>query len=101
MKKRFYFPISAIFLVAITGCSQNSDMKAVETKPVIQNCVPEAAAKLVGKTELSEAEIKAITQAEIVRMVAPDQPVTMDYRMNRVTVVIDPKTRIIVQASCG
>ena len=67
----------------------------------MQNCVPESAAQLVGKTGLSETQIKTITRAEIVRMVAPGQPVTMDYRMNRVTVVVDPKTKIILQASCG
>ena len=67
----------------------------------MQNCVPESAAQLVGKTDLSETQIKALTRAEIVRMVAPGQPVTMDYRMNRDTVVVDPKTKIILQASCG
>ena len=67
----------------------------------MQNCVPESAAQLVGKTGLTETQIKALTRAEIVRMVAPGQPVTMDYRMNRVTVLVDPKTKIILQASCG
>ena len=67
----------------------------------MQNCVPESAAQLVGKTGLTETQIKALTRAEIVRMVTPGQPVTMDYRMNRVTVVVDPKTKIIIQASCG
>ena len=67
----------------------------------MQNCVPESAAQLVSTTGLSETQIKALTRAEIVRMVAPGQPVTMDYRMNRVTVLVDPKTKIILQASCG
>ncbi len=55
-----------------------------------QNCVPESTAQLVrGTTALTETQIKALTRAEIVRMVAPGQPVTMDYRMNRVTVLVE------------
>lgn len=37
----------------------------------------------------------------MVRMVAPGQPVTMDYREERVTVTVDPATKKVVQASCG
>ncbi len=33
------------------------------------------------------------TKSEIVRKVAPGQPMTMDYRSNRVTVTIDPATK--------
>ena len=33
--------------------------------------------------------------------VAPNQPVTMDYRENRVTVTIDPSSKKILNASCG
>ncbi len=37
----------------------------------------------------------------MVRLVQPGQPVTMDYREDRVTVTVDPKTNKVVQASCG
>jgi hypothetical protein len=63
--------------------------------------LPEEAQKLVGKTGLSEAQIKQLTKSEIVRSVQPGQPVTMDYRDNRVTVSIDPVSKKITHASCG
>ena len=65
------------------------------------HCLPEEAQKLVGKTGLSEAQIKQLTKSEIVRSVQPGQPVTMDYRDNRVTVSIDPVSKKITHASCG
>ena len=64
-------------------------------------CVAEEAKRLVGKSNLTEANIKALTKAQTVRMVKPGQPVTMDYRAERVTVTVDPKTNQIIQASCG
>ena len=64
-------------------------------------CVPEQAAALVGQSGLTEAQIKQKTSAHIVRLVQPDQPVTMDYREDRVTVTINPKDNKVVQASCG
>lgn len=65
-------------------------------------CVAEEAKKLIGKSgSLPQSEIKQRTQAKIVRSVHPSQPVTMDYRADRVTVTIDPNSNKIVQASCG
>ncbi|BCU64680.1 hypothetical protein F941_01701 [Acinetobacter bouvetii DSM 14964 = CIP 107468] len=64
-------------------------------------CLPEEAQKLVGQSGLTAAQIKQLTHSEIVRIVAPNQPVTMDYLDNRVTVMIDPVTHKISQASCG
>lgn len=66
-----------------------------------KKCIAEQAATLVGQAKLSDEQIKAISAAEIVRRVGPNQPVTMDYRENRVTVLIDPETQVIGQASCG
>lgn len=65
------------------------------------NCVAEEAQKLVGQSGLTDDQIKQKTQSEIVRKVAPGQPMTMDYRTNRVTVTIDPATKKITQATCG
>lgn len=65
------------------------------------NCSAEDAKRLVGQSKLSEAQIKALSKAQIVRMVQPGQPVTMDYRVERVTVTIDPKTQKITAATCG
>ena len=65
------------------------------------NCSAEDAKRLIGQSKLSEAQIKALSKAQIVRMVQPGQPVTMDYRVERVTVTIDPKTQKITAATCG
>jgi len=65
------------------------------------NCVAEQAQKLVGQSGLTDDQIKQKTQSEIVRKVAPGQPMTMDYRTNRVTVTIDPNSKKITQATCG
>ncbi|WP_374668502.1 I78 family peptidase inhibitor [Acinetobacter sp.] len=64
-------------------------------------CQSEAANKLVGQSKLSESQIKQLTGAEIVRSSAPGQPLTMDYRENRVTVTVDSATGKIIRASCG
>lgn len=64
-------------------------------------CVAEEAAKLVGQTGLTDEQIKQSTKAQVIRRVAPNQPVTMDYREDRVTVTIEPVTKIIIQANCG
>lgn len=65
------------------------------------NCVAEEAQKLVGQSGLTDDQIKQKTQSEIVRRVTPGQPMTMDYRTNRVTVTIDPATKKITNANCG
>ena len=64
-------------------------------------CLADEAQKLIGQSGLSEEQIKQKTKAEIVRSVGPNQPVTMDYRENRVTVTIDPQTKKISNANCG
>lgn len=87
--------------VALTACANNPEQMPSQQPNTMTSCIADEATKLVGQTGLSEAVIKAKTNAEIVRMVAPGQPVTLDYRLERVTVVTDPQTKIIVQASCG
>ena len=64
-------------------------------------CIADQATALVGQSNLTEAQIKQKTQAQIVRMVEPGQAVTMDYREERVTVTVDPTSKKIIQASCG
>ncbi|WP_445206314.1 putative hemolysin [Acinetobacter sp. KS-LM10] len=64
-------------------------------------CVPEEAKRLIGQSNLTGAQILEKTKAKQLRSVQPNQPVTMDYRSDRVTVVTDPKSKKIVQASCG
>lgn len=64
-------------------------------------CNADKAKALVGKLDLTDQNIQQFTQSEIVRRVASGQPVTMDYRENRVTVTVDPVSKKITQASCG
>ena len=64
-------------------------------------CVADEAQKLVGQSGLSDDQIKQKTKSEIVRRVGPNQPVTMDYRENRITVTIDPQSKKIISANCG
>lgn len=55
----------------------------------------------IRQSGLTDEQIKQVSRAQIVRNIAPGQPVTMDYRENRVTVVTDPSTKKIVKVSCG
>lgn len=64
-------------------------------------CVADKAKTLIGQAKLTEDQIKAISQAQIVRLVKPGQPVTMDYRVERVTVTVNPINKKIIQATCG
>ena len=64
-------------------------------------CIADEATKLIGQSGLTEEQIKQKTKSEIVRSVGPNQPMTMDYRENRVTVTIDPRSKKITQATCG
>ncbi|WP_376746313.1 I78 family peptidase inhibitor [Acinetobacter schindleri] len=87
--------------LTLTACANTPDGVSSQQQNNIKSCISEEATKLIGQKNLSETAIKAKTKASIVRVVAPDQPVTLDYRAERITVVTDPKTKIIVQASCG
>ncbi|OTG83288.1 hemolysin [Acinetobacter sp. ANC 5054] len=65
------------------------------------NCEPELAKILIGQKNLTELQIQQISKASIVRIVKPGQPVTMDYRVERVTVSVNPINKVIMNASCG
>ncbi|TXJ07353.1 MAG: DUF333 domain-containing protein [Acinetobacter sp.] len=64
-------------------------------------CLPEQAQTLIGQSALSDEQIKHISKAEIVRRIAPNQPMTMDYRENRVTIMLEPVSEKITNATCG
>lgn len=64
-------------------------------------CAPDEAQKLIGQTGLTNDQIKKVTKSELIRNIAPGQPVTMDYRENRITITIDPTSKKIINASCG
>lgn len=64
-------------------------------------CDPVAARALVGQPKPTDEEAKERTGATIIRQIAPGQPVTHDFRDNRVTLETDPTSRRVVGATCG
>lgn len=64
-------------------------------------CDAESAAKLVGKVDLTDTQIKQATHATLIRRIKMGQPVTMDYRIERITLTVDPATKKVLQATCG
>lgn len=63
-------------------------------------CRSSDAAALVGRGRISDDEAKRLTGATLVRQIAPGDPVTSDFRVERVTIETDPATGKIVSASC-
>ncbi len=64
-------------------------------------CRPEAAASLVGKPRVTDAQAMQLTGATMVRQIKPGDAVTMDFRQERVTVETDAGTGKITRAMCG
>ena len=87
------------------GYCHFADGRVVEEWALIRakkiECIAEEAQKLVGQIVPSDAEIQQKTQSTIVRRVAMNEPVTMDYRFDRITLVVDPISQKITHASCG
>lgn len=84
---------SAAFLAACSTTA--SDAPATTSK-----CRSDAAAMLVGHAAPDDAQVKQRTGAELIRRIAPGDPVTHDFRENRVTLAVDPAGKV-VQAVCG
>jgi hypothetical protein len=51
--------------------------------------------------KVTDAEAMRLTGATIVRQIRPGDPVTMDFRPERITIETDGKTGRIVRAYCG
>lgn len=87
------------------GYCHLADGRVIEEWALFQlkstECVAEEAKKLVGQIASSDESLQAKTHAKIVRRVAPDQAMTMDYRSDRLTVVVAPSSNRIISASCG
>ncbi|MCV9945121.1 I78 family peptidase inhibitor [Rhizobium sp. BT-175] len=79
---------------ALVACSAGS-------KVPNGRCDPVAARTFVGQAKPTDEEAKQRTRATIVRQIAPGQPVTHDYRDNRVTLETDPASGRVVGATCG
>ena len=90
-----------IAAVTLTACAGTPDTEIVHKPEMMKQWVAESAAKLTRTTLLSAAAIKSKTNSEVVRLVAPGQPITKDYHPGRVTVIADPQTQTILKAFCG
>ncbi|WP_216936807.1 MULTISPECIES: I78 family peptidase inhibitor [unclassified Acinetobacter] len=99
---KIIYNLSLILAAAtLTACAGTPETEVVQKPEMMEKCVPESAAKLAGMKLSSEADIKSKTNSEIVRLVAPGQPITKDYHPGRVTVIADPQTQTILKAFCG
>jgi len=103
------FIASGFLLIALCACSNyQSDVDQVserktdnQAQDTLHECLPLRAKELVGRTDLSDQEIKKITNSEILRYARVGETVTEDYRPNRVTVIRALNTKKIIDASCG
>ena len=89
----------ATLALALSGCETLQGKETATEK--FSECVADQAAKLVGQNDMSDAQLKKLTKAHIVRKIGPNGAITMDYRVERVTVVVDPASQKIIRASCG
>ena len=64
-------------------------------------CNQDFANKLVGKYNLTDKQILRLSQVSIVRRIGPNSTITKEYALARVTVTINPKTKVILKAQCG
>ncbi|USP42116.1 I78 family peptidase inhibitor [Acinetobacter sp. XS-4] len=65
------------------------------------DCDPIKVKNLIGKTGLTEKQVLSMTNARTYRSAYPGEAVTEEFRPDRVTVVIDPKTKRIIASACG
>ncbi|NTE89909.1 I78 family peptidase inhibitor [Agrobacterium rubi] len=79
---------------ALAACSASNEVPS-------GRCDPVAARALVGKPKPTDEEAKQRTGATIVRQIAPGQPVTHDYRDNRVTLETALTSGRVVGGTCG
>lgn len=96
--------LMAFSLAAISGlcaaCTTTEQVASTQGDRVARACRSEAAAQLVGRTALDDAQIQLRTGSELIRRIAPGDAVTHDFRENRITLAIDRDGKV-VQATCG
>lgn len=83
--------------LAAAGCQSESRVTAAPAGV----CDRSPAEALTGRGQITDAQAKRLTGATMVRQIRPGDPVTMDFRRERVTIETDPKTGRIVRAFCG
>lgn len=84
-----------IALVALGACTTTGGGAPAR----LSKCKPKAAAALIGQVAPDDAAILRRTHSSIIRRLAPGDPMTKDYRVERITVTVAEGR--IVSASCG
>ncbi|MBY5460676.1 hypothetical protein ELH21_27680 (plasmid) [Rhizobium leguminosarum] len=83
-------------IAALVACSAGTTAQVTSGR-----CDAVAAQTLIGRPKPTDEEARRITGAIIARQIAPGQPVTHDYRADRVTLETDSASGRVVRASCG
>lgn len=91
-----FLAIAALIALVALGASTTTGKSAPAG---MSTCSPKGAAALVGQVAPNDAAILYRTQSRMIRRLAPGDPMTKDYRVERVTVTIAEGR--IVSASCG
>lgn len=111
-------PCAALLALSLAACTSDPDMAADTAPPATvpadaapapatpgdtpAPCNAEAAQSFVGKeaSQSTVAEAKAAAGANDMRVIEPGQPVTMDYRVDRLNVDVD-EGNVIARIHCG
>lgn len=95
------FAAAALLSVSLllSACQSQPAQSSAPASPGL--CKREAAEALAGRKRVSDDEARRLTGATVVRQIAPNSPVTLDFRQERVTVETDPATDTISRAYCG
>lgn len=88
-----------VLLLAVAACQKEQAPAAAEAQAGI--CKKDVAETLAGKDKMTDEAAMQLTGATIVRQVKPGDPVTMDFRQERITIETDPDTGKIIRAYCG
>lgn len=92
---------TALTVLALAACQSPMPTAQAPSGGAPGACRADAAQALAGKDRVSDEQARQLTGATLVRQIAPGQPVTLDFRQERVTIETDPKTGKIVRAFCG
>lgn len=106
MKRAFPSIGTASLALLVAGCVSAEEPGGPEIPPPLPPasafCDAEAASGVIG--ELARVDVvdraKTLSGAETVRVIGPGQPVTQDYRQDRLNIETDAQNRI-VNLRCG
>lgn len=88
--------LSYLIVLSGVGCTTNEPQEPpLEVKPKDTYCNPNEAQKLIGQSVPSEAELKKITNAGVVRISRKGQSVRANLHYDRLSIVIDNESKII------